>query len=180
MIAAMHNGPKPYDWKELFLAELRLMPVISHAARVAGIDRTMVHKTRERHEDFKLAMDEAMEEGIDRAEAEMMRRAVAGVRKPVIHKGQLTYQLEPYIDEDGKEQVRYMRDENGALVPLTTQEYSDGLLQFALKGRRRGVYGDKTEVTGDGGGPLKFMDETKKASRIAALLELARTRKDIG
>jgi len=176
----MHNGPKPYDWKELFLAELRLMPVISHAARAAGIDRTMVHKTRDKYEDFRLAMDEAMEEGIDKAESEMLRRAVEGVRKPVIHKGQLTYQREVYIDGDGKERERYMRDENGNLVPLTTQEYSDGLLQFALKGRRRGVYGDRTEIAGDGGGPLKFMDETKKASRIAALLELARTRKDIG
>lgn len=176
----MDTGPKPYDWKAIFLAELRKLPVTSYAARAAGVDRSTVHKTRDRHEDFRLAMDEAMEEGIDKAEAEMLRRAVEGVRKPVIHKGQLTYQLEPYIDAEGKEQVRYMRDADGNLVPLTTQEYSDGLLQFALKGRRRGVYGDRTEIAGDGGGPLKFMDETKKASRIAALLELARTRKDIG
>lgn len=176
----MNTGPKTYDWKEIFLAAISKVPVINYGCKAAGVHRVTVFRARQTDEEFRLAMDDRMEDGIDEAEIEMMRRAVHGYEEPVLYQGKLSFVSEVYTREDGIEDVRLMRDENGQPVPLTVRKHSDSLLQFALKGRRRGVYGDKTEVTGDGGGPLKFMDETKKASRIAALLELAKLRKDIG
>ena len=136
-----------------FLAVLEKTGIVSDAAKAAGVSSATVYLTRKTDADFEAAWDVALEVAVDAMELEARRRAVDGVTRHIYHQGNVV----------GEEQV-----------------YSDGLLQFLLKGRRRNVFGDKTEVTGDGGGPLKFMDETKKISRMAALLELAKLRKDIG
>ena len=62
----------------------------------------------------------------DQLEKEAVRRAKDGVLEPVINQGRLV------LDDEGN--------------PLMTRKYSDGLLQFLLRGRRRQVYGDKREI----------------------------------
>lgn len=136
-----------------FLDALESTGIVSDACKAAGISTATAYNTRKGDADFEAAWDVALEVAVDAMETEARRRAVDGITRAIYHKGQVV----------GEEQV-----------------YSDGLLQFLLKGRRRSVFGDKTELTGKDGEPLKFMDETKKASRILALLELAKTRKDIG
>lgn len=172
--------PYAIGWKPIFIKALSEYPVIRHACEAAGIERSTAYRARESDEEFAAAWDEAMENAIDKAEQEAYRRAVHGWNEPVIDKGRLAYAYERIVDEDGKETYRPVLDANGQPVPLTIKKHSDGLLQFVLKGRRRNTYGDKTELTGAGGGPLAVVDDTKKAARIAALLELAKTRKELG
>lgn len=141
---------KPYDWKALFLAALAEVPVVVHACKAAGVNRATAWRAREADPEFAKAWDEALEEGVDRAEQEAFRRAVAGYEKPVWYKGELV----------GTETV-----------------HSDALLALILKGRRKKVYAERTELTGADGGPVAQVDETAKAARVAQLLALAQRRK---
>lgn len=172
--------PASLDWKPIFLEALRNMPVISHACDAAGIARSTAWRQYQDDEEFKAAWDDAMETAIDKAEQEAYRRAVDGWNEPVIDKGRLAWAYERKVSEEGIESFSPVLDANGQPVPLTIRKRSDSLLQFVLKGRRRNVYGDKQEITGANGGPVTVLDETKKAARIAALMELAKVRKDIG
>ena len=141
---------KPYDWKAVFLAALAEVPVVVHACKAAGVNRATAWRAREADPEFAQAWDEALEEGVDRAEQEAFRRAVVGYEKPVWYKGELV----------GTETV-----------------HSDALLALILKGRRKKVYAERTELTGADGGPVAQVDETAKAARVAQLLALAQRRK---
>ncbi len=144
----------PYDWKPAFLEALREMPVISHACRVVGISRTHAWRQRHADEEFSAAWDDAMEEGIDRAEQEAFRRAVVGFEEPVIDRGKLAYRFERYEAPDGSEQYRMMLDEHGQPIPLTVKKHSDALLALVLKGRRKSVFAERKELTGADGAAL--------------------------
>lgn len=165
-----------FDWKPAFLAALRDMPVVRHACEAVGIHRSTAYDARNADEQFAKEWDEAMEAGIDRAEQAAFARAVDGWHEPVIDKGRISYVYKR--NEDGMFEMAL--DKDGQPIPLTIRKHSDSLLQFVLKGRRRSSYGDKTELTGANGGPVAMVDDTKRAARIAALLELAKTRRDIG
>ena len=166
-----------FDWKPAFLAALRELPVISHACKAVGIERSTAWRARQNDETFAEAWDDALEEGIDRAEQEAFRRAVVGFEEPVIDKGRLAYRYERYEDEEGQEHYRLVLDEHGQPIPLTVRKHSDALLALYLKGRRKKVYAERTEVTGADGGPVQQVDETAKAARVAQLLALAQQRK---
>lgn len=168
---------KPYDWKVIYLEALRQVPVIRHACEAAGVDRATAWRARQDDEQFAEAEREAMEEGIDRAEQEAFRRAVVGFEEPVIDKGRLAYRYERYVDAEGVEHYRILLDEHGQPVPLTVKKHSDALLGLFLKGRRKKVYAERTEVTGADGGPVQAVDETAKAARVAQLMAMAMQRK---
>lgn len=168
---------KHYDWKPAFLEALRNVPVIRHACEAVGVNRTTAWRAREADEEFAKAWDDAMEEGVDRAEQEAFRRAVVGFEEPVVDKGRLAYRYERHVDPDGNEQYRPVLDDNGQPVPLTVRKHSDALLALYLKGRRKKVYADRTELTGADGGPVQQIDETAKAARVAQLMALAQARK---
>jgi hypothetical protein len=145
---------KHFDWKPAFLAALRELPVIKHACVAVGIDRTTAWRTRKSDEAFAEAWDAAMEEGVDRAEAEAFRRAVVGFEEPVIDRGRLAYRYERYLDEEGAEHYRLLLDEHGQPIPLTVRKHSDVLLGLVLKGRRKSVYAERKELTGADGAAL--------------------------
>ncbi len=77
-----------------------------------------------------------------------------------------------------EEVYRPVLDARGQPVPLTVRKHSDALLALYLKGRRKKVYADRTELTGADGGPVAQVDETAKAARVAQLLAIAQSRKD--
>jgi len=166
-----------FPWQEAFLAALREFPVLKHGCDAVGVNRSTVFRQRQADADFDKAVNEAMEEGIDRAEQEAFRRGVVGFHEPVIHQGQLSYLYERYLDEEGKEQYRKVLDDNGQPIPLTVRKHSDPMLALILKGRRKSVYAERTELTGADGGPVAT-DNTVRASRVASLLEAARKRKE--
>lgn len=170
----------PFDWKPIFLAALRDVPVIAHACAAVGIERSTAYRAREADEDFAKAMEEALEDGVDRAEAEAFRRGVVGFEEPVIDKGRLSYVYERCEVEDVNgfkhEQWRLALDDQGKPIPLTVRKHSDALVALILKGRRKRVYADRTELTGAEGAPV-VIDETKRSARVAQLLALAKQRK---
>lgn len=166
-----------FPWQPAFLAALREMPVVQHACNTVGIERSTAYRARLADEAFAKAWEEAMEAGVDRAEQEAFRRGVVGFHEPVIDKGRLAYVYERYLDDDGQEQWRMKLDDQGQPIPLTVRKHSDPMLALILKGRRKQVYAERTEVTGADGGPVAT-DNTVRATRVAALLEAARKRKE--
>lgn len=138
-------------WVNPFLQHLKTSMNMAESARSVGIAYSTVMALKQRDADFEAACEEALEEACDYLEAEMRRRAFEGVEEPVFYQG----------EEVG-----------------TVRKYSDGLAMFLMKGYRRRKFGDKQEITGANGGPLSTVDETKKAARLAALLSLAKQRKE--
>jgi hypothetical protein len=141
----------PFPWTDAFLASLREVPVVARACEAVGIERSTAYRRRDADEAFAAAWDDAMEAGVDKAEQEAFRRAVEGTDKGVWHQGALV----------GSERV-----------------YSDALLSLILKGRRKKVYADRTELTGADGGPMvQQVDDTTRSARVAQLMALAEARK---
>lgn len=101
----------------LFLSEICLQ---------LGFTQKAVRKWRTEDKEFDELYTDAESTVTDTLEKEAVRRARNGVLEPVISQGKVV------LDQDNK--------------PLMIRRYSDGLMQFLLKGRRREVYGDKREV----------------------------------
>lgn len=175
-----------FNWKPTFLAALRAMPVVAHACEAVGIERSTAYRARLADEEFANAWEDAMEDGIDRAEQEALRRAIGGWTEPVIDKGRVQYQYERVVvkhthaetgEEVEEEKWRMVLDDKGQPVPLTIRKHSDVLLSLVLKGRRKKVYAERTELTGADGAPVGI-DQTVRAARVAQLLAVAQSRKD--
>lgn len=115
--------PKFREWRPKFVATLAECGNITHAADMAGIDRSTAYRARERNSRFAAEWDEAMEEATDALEKEARRRAVEGVSEPIFYQGQ----------EVG-----------------TVQRYSDTLLIFLLKAHRPEKYRERYDVTTGG------------------------------
>lgn len=163
-------------WTPAFLAALRVHGVISWAAKEAGIDRSAVTRRRQTDAEFAAAVEATLEDSTDDLEAEARKRAVAGVEEPVVHQGRLVYRHKRTVDADGVEHYEVVLDDMGQPVPLTIRKPSDYLMGLLLKGLRKKFSTERTEITGAEGGPVAI-DETKRAARAAALLEIARQRK---
>lgn len=175
----------PFPWQDAFLAALRRMPIVQHACNAVGIERCTAYRARQADKDFAQRWEEAMEAGIDLAEAEAFRRGVFGFEEPVVYQGRITpvyvvqrdAQGEVVLDElTNTPKYVPLKDDQGREVPLTVRKHSDAMLALVLKGRRKKVYAERTELTGADGEPLQPMDETARAARAAALLEVARQR----
>jgi hypothetical protein len=115
-------------WVDAFLAALAEHGVINRACEAVGIDRQTVWIRRQKNPDFAAQCELAIEMSADKLEQEARRRALEGVEEPVYQGGQLVG---------------------------TRLVYSDSLLALMLKGRRKKVFADRTEVTGANGGPVK-------------------------
>lgn len=185
-----------FPWRDAFLAALRRYPVLQHACDTVGIDRSTVFRARQDDEAFAKDVAEAMEAGIDRAEGEAFLRGIDGVAEPVVYQGQFT----PVYARDAQGQLvredydtghkneigqpiiekRLVQeiDAHGRPVWLTVNKKSDAMLALVLKGRRKAIYAERTEITGADGGPLATSDETTRAARLARLVDLAKLRKE--
>jgi hypothetical protein len=108
----------------------------SEIARALGITPGTIRDWRRQDLDFDQMCIEAESVVNDQLEREAIRRAVRGVLEPVLYKGEV---------------VMHRDEVTGASEPLMQRRYSDGLLQFLLKGRRSEIYGDKTKVEGSVG-----------------------------
>lgn len=191
---ASHHFP----WSAAFLASLREMPIVQRACDAVGIERSTAYRARHADPEFAKAWDDALESGIDRAEQEAFRRAVTGFEEPVVYQGQPTYlyerdergnivhdivQREVPDAEGGMKLVnvsapRLKLDANGQPMLLTVRKHSDAMLGLILKGRRKSVYSDRTELTSPDGSMSPVVDEGARAARAAQLLALAQARKN--
>lgn len=115
--------------EEAFFAMLREGASVRRACAAAGMARSTAYRRRADDPDFARAWDDAVEDGTDHLEDEMVRRAVEGIDKPVFYKG---------------EPVGHVR------------VYSDTLLMFTLRARRPDKFKDRVaaEHSGKDGAPL--------------------------
>lgn len=102
----------------VFLKTFAITGRIAESARAAGVSRDTVVAHRKNDELFAELYEEAINSYRDRIEAEVHRRALVGIDKPVYQKGEL---------------VGYIR------------EYSDRMLELLAK-RHIGEYSDKLEI----------------------------------
>ena len=115
------------------------------------IARGAVEHRRLADADFAEAWDDPYQAGNDRLEDEAHRRAVDGVAKPVMYRGEVVGEV---------------------------REYSDALLMFLLRGRRPDRYGTshaRVQVSGSVGLPPAELEAIRRAGSnpgLAAALDL--------
>lgn len=110
------------------------------ACQSAGIDRSTVYRWKEVDDTFLVQFNLASEDANDRIRAELFRRAVQGVEKPVVSMGK----------------VVYTTDEKNKPKPLMERVYSDSLLALLAKARMP-EFREKQqmELSGPDGGPIQ-------------------------
>lgn len=119
------NGAPAFvgEWREVFLQALARAPIVTVAARIAGVSRARALEARAADAGFARRWEEAMEEGVDELEAAAFRSAVYGEEKPVYHQGE---------------------------IKGWTVEYSHAMRAMLLKARRPGMFEDKEEAKDQG------------------------------
>ena len=134
--------------KQAFLDTLRETCNVTLSAQAVGIATGTAYKHRKDDPLFAERWDEALAEGIDLLEHLAHKRAFQGVEEPVFNKGE---------------------------VAGFVTKYSDSLTMFLLKAHRPDKYRERSEVKQQVSGDLNLNDTTR-AARLAALLELAKKR----
>ncbi|WP_394270049.1 hypothetical protein [Qipengyuania sp.] len=79
MAKRKQQAPRPAKgWEEVFLAQLAQTSNVSGAARAAVVDTSTVYKTRRTNPEFNRAWQEALAEGYDNLEMDLIRRLRVG------------------------------------------------------------------------------------------------------
>ncbi len=107
------------EHQQFYLAALREGATHKRAAKDSGVSYSTWNRYRKSNPWFEEFIEEAIEEGSDELEEEATRRAVKGIDKPIVYKGEITGY---------------------------TKEYSDTLLIFLLKARRPEKFRERQEV----------------------------------
>lgn len=115
------------------------MGCVAYAARAAKVDKARCYRLRESDSGFAEQWDAALEEATELLEAEAVRRARHGVRKPV-------YQ--------------------GGILVGHVQEYSDTLLIFLLKAAKPEKYRDRYDIRHSGAADLEVAIAEAKARAL--------------
>lgn len=134
--------------KLFFLDTLRTTCNVTLACQAVGISSSTAYHHKRDDIVFAQRWEEALQEGIDLLEAKAHERAFDGVNEPVFYQG--------------------------CEVGLV-RKYSDSLTMFLLKAHRPDKYRERSEVKQEVSGALA-LNETARAARLAALLQLAQKR----
>lgn len=126
---------------------------LSEVCQQLDIKPPTVRTWRTTDKEFDEAYTDAEAQITDSLEKEAVRRAKNGVLEPVVSGGRV---------------VMVKNETTGIEEPLMIRKYSDGLMQFLLKGRRRDVYGDKREVDAKVGIDVVGAKSSLEAKFIAA------------
>ncbi len=84
---------------EAFCAVLRETCNVTLAAERIGVSRRHVYRLREREAAFREAWDNALNEGLDKLEAEIVRRGFKGVKTAVHYGGKRVDTITKYSDQ---------------------------------------------------------------------------------
>jgi len=133
---------------------------IDLACSAVGVSRDTHYEWLKKDPEYSKAYEAARDRAVDLLEAEAWRRAKDGVEEPIVHAGRRAVETVevPELGDDGKPTGKTVKVERALVVV----RYSDQLLMFLLKGRKREVYGDKFEASGKDGEPLFPLDAVRK------------------
>jgi len=118
---------------------LRRGLTVSYAIQTLGLGRRAPYTLKEKSPTFAREWAEAIKAGTDFLEDESRRRAIDGVTKPVFYKG---------------------------LECGSVQEYSDGLLQFLLKGRRPEKFRENIDLDVSGTIQVEYCNDWRGSERV--------------
>jgi transposase-like protein len=118
-------------YKRQVVEALRTGLWVSEIAQQIQVGTKTIREWRQRDPVFDEQYREAETAFIDSLEREAVRRALHGTAEVIVNGGQIV--MDPRSSKDDPQ-------------PLMRRNYSDGLMMFVLKGRRREVYGDKVET----------------------------------
>lgn len=165
-----------------FLAAFIATASVTKAAKAARIDRALHYRWLDEDPDYPAKFKTAAEQAADVLESEAVRRAHEGVDEPLVYQGRFTYKQRPLKNSDGDPVLgvdgKPRMEDYGK--PLAVRKYSDGLLQFLLKGFRPDKYRERVsaELAGPGGGPIPIEGnpalKTLSDDELAAAIALAR------
>ncbi len=125
--------------RKLFLQRLLKTGNVSLAAHSAGISRRRAYEVRDEDPEFEAEWDDKVNEYTDSLISEAERRGRKGIVKPLLWRGE---------------------------VVLKVREYSDNLLMFSIKGRRKEYATERRELTGENGGAI-LVDRIRRARERA-------------
>lgn len=133
---------------EDFLLEYAQCGVVGPALRAVGATRADLRCWR-KEDKFRERLQEAHDDAVDEAEAELRSRAVEGWDEPVLYKGEPVWARNP---DTGS----ILMNENFEPVPFTVRKHSDRLLEVYVQSHIP-EYRPKSEValTGPRGGPIE-------------------------
>lgn len=139
MLRKRPPGPKHIkneSWKSRVIFKVAQGETITTAAKFGGTTRDTIHAHLKLDLEFRRKFDDAMEQGTDLIEQEVITRAVEGEQMPVIYQGKPQF---VWVDKKGniceaKTKAAFRK------VPHYTKRKSDILLMFLMKARRPLVF----------------------------------------
>ena len=163
----MHKGTfKKKKRQKLFLEAYSELGHIGAACKQVGISYSVVQVWKQ-DEDFLLELEGAKEVFDGSIHNEVIRRAVHGISKPLIHKGQVQYLRDPTTGE-------LLLDDDLKPIIATVNEKSNSLLAMAAKATVKAYQPEKSEpvtkveVSGPEGEPIKNFIQVEFVAPIAA------------
>ena len=135
------------ETKEKFIAYLREDPNVSFACEHIDMSREAVYKWRESDPKFAKQWDDAIVRTKDIARSSIYRRGVIGWLEPMVSQGQIIYEEEPVIDDNGDQKYDkrgkpMMRKTN----PVMVRKYSDTLAIAYAKANLSEYESPETEI----------------------------------
>lgn len=161
-VESERDGKRTWERAVAFCAALAETANVGRACKAVGMSRSHIYDWREEDPAFAAAWDRAEKVGVTALEDEAKRRAFEGVDEPLTHQGQITYELEPLLDDDGlpvcdnRGEVVMVprRDAEGRPIPITVKKYSDGLVVALLKAHAPEKYRERVEMRHEAGESL--------------------------
>ena len=120
-----------------------------------------------RTERFHVLWEDAIQEGMDKADATAFRLATGTFREALHHHGHVTYKTDPQLIALGlKGEEAYLKDENGDLVPESIPIVDPEMVRWLLARRRPEIYGAKQQINVDHTHRGGFVIQRKTAKQL--------------
>lgn len=174
----MSKANRTHERGIAFCAAIAETANIGRACKAVGIGRTTAYDWRDADPDFAAMWDRAMTIGVTALEDEAKRRAFEGTEEPIIHQGQIQYEVRekltkggrPIIDRVTKQpKMEVVRNEDGSRKMATVRKYSDSLVPLLLKAHGGEKYRDNSKIEMAGSLDLRHLDNDELEDEIAKL-----------
>jgi len=127
------------DWSA-FVNALRQFPNVKRACGIIGVSRAAAYERRDKHTEFRVAWDEALQDATDDLEQTVWTRGTVGWRPPRCGSCNGAGKL-PVDKGDGGASMARCPDCRGRGVDDSRDRPSDDLAKFLLRAHRPALYG---------------------------------------